>query len=332
LGTGIGKDDFDLSKLRYHKIILMTDADVDGSHIRTLLLTFFYRQMPALVENGHVYIAQPPLFKVKRGKKEEYIKDEGSMIRYLMRAATSDMSVKTAGNQNAIEGRELARALERMVDFKRYCERATRRLGGDPQLLSLLLDSLSGRKGVLRKEDLNLRKVFQDGDLMAKIEGALHKAGYKTELTPDEEHGLWEIETVTSSGVNVIVDWNFASYVEFQKAVELYKSLEDELAAPFISGENGTSEEVPTREALLEKVLAAAKKDLSIQRYKGLGEMNPEQLWETTMNPDKRTLLEVRIDDAVETDEIFTVLMGDAVEPRRKFIEDNALDVRNLDV
>ena len=332
LGTGIGKDDFDLSKLRYHKIILMTDADVDGSHIRTLLLTFFYRQMPALVENGHVYIAQPPLFKVKRGKKEEYIKDEGSMIRYLMRAATSDMSVKSAGNEQAIEGRDLARALERMVEFKSYCERATRRLAGDSQLLSLLLDSLSGRKGLLRKEGLTLRKLFQDGDLMAKIEGALHTAGYKTELTPDEEHGLWEIETVTSSGVNVIVDWNFASYVEFTKAVELYKALEDELAAPFVSGENGTSEEVPTREALLDKVLAAAKKDLSIQRYKGLGEMNPEQLWETTMNPDKRTLLEVRIDDAVETDEIFTVLMGDAVEPRRKFIEDNALDVRNLDV
>jgi DNA gyrase subunit B len=332
LGTGIGKDDFDLGKLRYHKIILMTDADVDGSHIRTLLLTFFYRQMPALVENGHVYIAQPPLFKVKRGKKEEYIKDEGSMIRYLMRQATSDMSVKSVGANQEIEGRELARALERMVEFKRYCERASRRLGGDSQMLSILLESLSGRKGILRKEGLTLRKVFQDGDLMAKVEGALHKAGYKTELTPDEEHGLWEIETVTSTGVNIIVDWNFASYVEFQQAVDLYKSLEDDLAAPFISGENGNSEEVPTREALLEKVLAAAKKDLSIQRYKGLGEMNPEQLWETTMNPDKRTLLEVRIDDAVETDEIFTVLMGDAVEPRRKFIEDNALDVRNLDV
>ena len=332
LGTGIGKDDFDISKLRYHKIILMTDADVDGSHIRTLLLTFFYRQMPALVEGGHVFIAQPPLFKVKRGKKEEYIKDESSMIRYLMRQATGDMTVKAAGAGQAIEGRELARSLEKMVDFKRYCERATRRVGGDPHMLNVLLESLSGRKGILRKEGLNLRKVFQDEELMAKIEGALDKAGYKTELTSDEEHGLWEIETVTNTGVNLNIDWNFASYVEFQKAVELYKTLEDDLAAPFISGENGSSEEVPTREALLEKVLAAAKKDLSIQRYKGLGEMNPEQLWETTMNPEKRTLLEVRIDDAVETDEIFTVLMGDAVEPRRKFIEDNALDVRNLDV
>jgi DNA gyrase subunit B len=132
--------------------------------------------------------------------------------------------------------------------------------------------------------------------------------------------------------LNVSIDWNFASFVEFHKAIELFMSLEDKLAAPFITGTNGTSEEIPTREALLEKVLAAAKKDLSIQRYKGLGEMNPEQLWETTMNPDKRTLLQVRIDDVVETDSIFTVLMGDAVEPRRKFIEDNALDVRNLDV
>jgi DNA gyrase subunit B len=332
LGTGIGKDDFDVSKLRYHKIILMTDADVDGSHIRTLLLTFFYRQMPALVEGGHVFIAQPPLFKVKRGKKEEYIKDEGSMIRYLMRQATGDMSVQPAGAANPIEGRELAKSLEKMVDFKRYFEKATRRVGGDPQLLNVLLESLGGRKGILRKEGLNLRKVFQDGDLMAKIEGALHKTGYKTELTTDEEHGLWEIETVTNTGVNLVIDWNFASFVEFQKAVELFKALEDELAAPFISGENGSSEEVSTREELLERVLTAAKKDLTIQRYKGLGEMNPEQLWETTMNPEKRTLLQVRIDDAVETDEIFTVLMGDAVEPRRKFIEDNALDVRNLDV
>jgi DNA gyrase subunit B len=333
LGTGIGKEDFDITKLRYHKIILMTDADVDGSHIRTLLLTFFYRQMPELVERGHVFIAQPPLFKVKRGKKEEYIRDEGSMIHYLMRQATADISVKSVGAREAMEGRELAVELEKMVDYKRYCERTARRLGGDEHLLAVLLEAFAGKKGVLRKERLTLRKIFQDGDLMARVEGRLAKAGYKTELSTDEEHGLWEIETTTRSGLNVAIDWNLASYVEFQKAVELHLALEDKLPPPFVSGQNGSpAEEIPTREALLEKVLAAAKKDLSIQRYKGLGEMNPEQLWETTMNPDKRTLLEVRIDDAVETDEIFTVLMGDAVEPRRKFIEDNALDVRNLDV
>ncbi len=332
LGTGIGKEDFDASKLRYHKIILMTDADVDGSHIRTLLLTFFYRQMAELVEKGYVYIAQPPLFKVKRGKKEEYIKDEGSMIRYLMRMATADMTVNSVGAKEVIEGKDLARSLEQMVDFKHYCERASRRLGGDSHLLDTLLEAFGGKKGVLRKEGTTLRKIFQDGDLMARVEAVLAGAGYKTELSTDEEHGLWEIETSTNSGLNLSVDWNFASFVEFQKAVELYMTLEDKLAPPFITGENGTKEEIATRDALLEKVLAAAKKDLSIQRYKGLGEMNPEQLWETTMNPDKRTLLQVRIDDAVETDEIFTVLMGDAVEPRRKFIEDNALDVRNLDV
>ena len=332
LGTGIGKEDFDITKLRYHKIILMTDADVDGSHIRTLLLTFFYRQMPELVERGHVYIAQPPLFKVKRGKKEEYIKDEGSMVRYLMRQATTDMSVKSVGSDQVLDGKELAKSLEKMVEFKNYCDRVIRRLGGDSQLLQILLESLGGRKGILRQQGQTLRKTFQDGDLMEKIQRAMMKARYDVELSPDEEHGLFALEVVAVSGANVSIDWNFASYVEFQKAVEIYMNLEDKLAAPFISGENGSSEEVPTREALLDKVLAAAKKDLTIQRYKGLGEMNPEQLWETTMNPEKRTLLEVRIDDAVETDEIFTVLMGDAVEPRRKFIEDNALDVRNLDV
>ena len=332
LGTGIGKEDFDASKLRYHKIILMTDADVDGSHIRTLLLTFFYRQMGELVEKGYVYIAQPPLFKVKRGKKEEYIKDEGSMTHYLMRMATADMTVKAVGSGQQIEGRELIKSLEQLVDLKHYSERAARRLGGDTYLLDRLLEAFGGKKGVLRKAGTTLRAVFQSGDLMAKVEGVLAKAGFKTELSTDEEHGLWEIETTTNSGLNIPVDWNFASFVEFQKAVEIYMALEEKFAGPFIMGENGTKEEVPTREALLERVLSAAKKDLSIQRYKGLGEMNPDQLWETTMNPEKRTLLKVRIDDAVETDEIFTVLMGDAVEPRRKFIEDNALDVRNLDV
>jgi DNA gyrase subunit B len=332
LGTGIGKEDFDVSKLRYHKIILMTDADVDGSHIRTLLLTFFYRQMAELVERGHVFIAQPPLFKVKRGKKEEYIKDESAMIRYLMRQATADLSVKSASGKEVIEGKDLAKWLEKMVDFQNYCERAARRLSGDKVLLNALLEGFAGKKGVLRKEGATLRKAFQDSDEMAHVEGVVAKAGYATELSSDEEHGLCEIETMTSAGIKIVIDWNLASFVEFQKAVELYMALETKLAPPFVTGENGASEEIATRDLLLEKVLASAKKDLTIQRYKGLGEMNPEQLWETTMNPEKRTLLQVRVDDAVDTDQMFTVLMGDQVEPRRKFIEDNALDVRNLDV
>ena len=167
---------------------------------------------------------------------------------------------------------------------------------------------------------------------MAEIEGKIARAGYSTELTSDEEHGLWEIDISYPNGQSLKIDWNLASYVEFQKAVELRKALEIDFSAPFTLGENGKSETIDSREILLERVMALGKKDLTIQRYKGLGEMNPEQLWETTMDPDKRTMLQVRIEDAVETDGLFTVLMGDQVEPRRKFIEDNALDVKNLDV
>ncbi|MCA1850568.1 MAG: DNA gyrase subunit B, partial [Acidobacteria bacterium] len=304
------------------------------SHIRTLLLTFFYRQMPELIESGHVFIAQPPLFKVKRGKKEEYIKDERSIVRYLMRQATSDMKVTSAQGGGVVEGRELARALEQMVELNRYREKLIRRLGNDERVLNLLLEAFGGREGVLNEEETTLRGIFQDdeGEQIGRVEETLAGAGYKTELATDEEHGLWEIEVTVSGGAKVKIDWDLASHVEFQKAVEIYKTLEKRLTAPFTLGENGTKETIGSREELLERVLMAAKKDLTIQRYKGLGEMNPEQLWETTMNPEKRTLLQVKVDDAVETDEIFTILMGDAVEPRRKFIEDNALDVKNLDV
>ena len=330
LGTGIGKDDFDVNKLRYHKICLMTDADVDGSHIRTLLLTFFYRQMPALLEGGFVYIAQPPLYKVKKGKKEEYIKDEKAMFRYLMRLASSDVHVTSAGN--VIEGRALTSALEKTDELKKYTERIARRMHHDSNLVGVILDAFAGRDGIMAKKATRLRKIFSDTEMLAVVQGKLIAAGYTAELTADEEHGLGEIDIQLPNGQSVTVDWDMASYVEFQKAVELKRDLEEDFSAPFILGENGKSEDVSNREELLEKVLGLAKKDLSMQRYKGLGEMNPEQLWETTMDPEKRTMLQVRIEDAIETDGLFTVLMGDAVEPRRKFIEDNALDVKNLDV
>ena len=330
LGTGIGKEDFDVGKLRYHKICLMTDADVDGSHIRTLLLTFFYRQMPALVENGHVYIAQPPLYKVKRGKKEEYIKDEKSMFRYLMRMGTNDIQIRADGR--VVEGRELGRTLEQTTEFKNYSERFTRRLNNDERLMNALLEAFASKRGVLAKHNVKLRKVFEQEDLMAEVEGFIARAGYRTELMSDEEHGLSEIEITFANGTKILFDWNMASYVEFQKSIELMRILENDLPGPFVLGENGTSVTITSRDELLDKVLSLAKKDLTIQRYKGLGEMNPEQLWETTMNPEKRTLLQVRIEDAIETDGLFTILMGDSVEPRRKFIEDNALDVKNLDV
>ena len=331
LGTGIkiglNTDEYDINRLRYHKIILMTDADVDGSHIRTLLLTFFYRQMPELIENGYIYIAQPPLYKLKRGKKEEYIKDEKAMFRYMMKQATDDVIVKTGDRQ--IEGRELGKNLERVVEFRKYCNRFTRRLNNDSRLMNALL---VGFNEVLAQSSMKLRKIFESAELMAHIEGKVSEGGYKTELMTDEEHGLSEIEITFPNGSIILFDWNLASYVEFQKSVELRAILERDLPAPFVIGENGKSEAVETRDELLEKLMNAGKKDVGIQRYKGLGEMNPEQLWETTMDPEKRTLLQVRIEDAIETDAIFTVLMGDQVEPRRKFIEDNALDVRNLDV
>lgn len=330
LGTGIGKDDFDVSKLRYHKICLMTDADVDGSHIRTLLLTFFYRQMPELVDGGYVYIAQPPLYKVKRGKKEEYIKDEKSMFRYLMRMGTDDVAVTM--DDRAVEGRELTKLLEQTTEFTNYRDRFARRLGNDVRLLDTILEAFAGRDGVLETDGVRLKKVFQEQELMARIEGKLAAAGFNTELLPDEEHSMSKVVISYPNGQSQELNWNMASYVEFQKAIELKRTLDKEHRGPFVLGENGKSESVATREDLLEKVTALAKKDLTIQRYKGLGEMNPEQLWETTMDPEKRTLLQVRVEDMVETDDIFTVLMGDQVEPRRRFIEDNALDVKNLDV
>src|ERR1043166_8146614 len=329
LGTGIGEEDFDVQKLRYHKICLMTDADVDGSHIRTLLLTFFYRQMPELLEQGYVYIAQPPLYKVKRGKKEEYIKDEPSMFSYLMRVATADIQISSKTKE--ISGRELSKVLDQTKQLKNYAERIARRLNNDAKLVDAIIEAFAGKDGVLVKNAIRLRKVFGDREMMAEIEGKL-KGDYSTDLNEDEEHGLLRISISYPNGTVRHIDWNMASYVEFQKAVELKKSLEIDFPAPFVLGENGKSETLESRELLLEKVMTMAKKDLTIQRYKGLGEMNPEQLWETTMDPEKRTMLQVRVEDAIETDGIFTVLMGDQVEPRRKFIEDNALDVKNLDV
>ena len=327
LGTGIGKDDFDVEKLRYHKICLMTDADVDGSHIRTLLLTFFYRQMPQLVEKGYVYIAQPPLYKVKRGKKEEYIKDEKQMFRFMMKQATDDLVIKS--NDREVSGRELAKNLERIVEYQNYFSRFVRRINNDPKLLNAFL---AGFTEVLASHSIKLRKLFDQEELMVQVESKVSAAGYTTEVLSDEEHGLSEIEVTFPNGTTLLFDWEKASYVEFQKLLELKKLLENDFPAPFVLGENGKSETIASRDELLEKIMNAAKKDLSIQRYKGLGEMNPEQLWETTMDPEKRTLLQVRIEDAIETDEIFTVLMGDQVEPRRRFIEQNALDVKNLDV
>ena len=339
LGTGIGKDDFDIEKLRYHKMILMTDADVDGSHIRTFCLLSFtgrcrdsWRILRRMAKRtGYVYIAQPPLYKVKKGKSEKYIKDEREMNRYLMKKATEDLKVITKGG-DTLEGRDLTSLLEKLVEFNGYYSKLERRLH-DRRIVDIVLETLAGPKGLLRKEGRKLHDIFKDEALLGKVEIALDAAGFKTELTSDEEHGLSEIEVQSlSSGAAILIDWELATHVEFQRAIELHKVLDVLHEPPFTVKENGNEIAVSSRHLLLEHILSMAKKDLHIQRYKGLGEMNPEQLWETTMNPETRTLLQVKIDDVVETDEIFTVLMGDQVEPRRKFIEDNALDVKNLDI
>ncbi len=340
LGCGIGKDDFDIQKLRYHKVILMTDADVDGSHIRTLLLTFFYRQMPQLLEHKtedgevrrYVYIAQPPLFKVKKGKSEQYIKDEREMNAYLMKKATQDVQVRVKKGAEVISGRELTGLLEKMVELNGYFHKLERRLG-ERRALDLLFTALAGPKGPMQKEGRKLHDIFAKADLIGKVEEAFAAAGYQTDLSSDEEHGLHELEIRNrESGSTMRINRELATHVEFQRAVDIFRQLAVLGQPPYVIKTTNSEVEVSSHEELLEHIIAAAKKDLTIQRYKGLGEMNPEQLWETTMDPEKRTLLQVCIDDAVETDNIFTVLMGDQVEPRRRFIEENALEVKNLDI
>jgi DNA gyrase subunit B len=333
LGTGIGKNDFDLSKLRYDRIILLCDADVDGSHIRTLLLTFFYRQMPELIDHGHVYIAQPPLFKVKKGKSEQYMRDEKEMSKFLMRKATENVTVTVKETDTEFKGAELRKMLEKLADLNMYLDKLERRLH-DRKLVDTVIHAIAGPKGVLAsREGLKLHEVFEKEKLLQRVSSALEEAGFETTIEEDEEHGRFEIAVSRSRGNGrTLIDWELATHVEFQKAISLYGDLRDLSRPPFVIGENGSHTIVDSRSALLEHVMGAAKKDLSIQRYKGLGEMNPDQLWETTLNPEKRTILNVQVNDAVETDEMFTVLMGDAVEPRRRFIEENALEVKNLDI
>ncbi|HKX30420.1 MAG TPA: DNA topoisomerase (ATP-hydrolyzing) subunit B [Blastocatellia bacterium] len=340
LGTGIGKEDFDIEKLRYHKIILMCDADVDGSHIRTLLLTFFYRQMRELLEHktadgetkSYVYIAQPPLYKVKKGKNERYIKDDREMNRYLMKKAADEVAITVKKTGEKIEGKEISLLLEKLIEFNGYYQKLERKLI-DRKLVDIMLETLSGRKGLMQKEGRKLHDLFAEEELLGKVDLALTEAGYKTQLISDEEHGLFEVEIKNvSNGTSALIDWELATHVEFQRAVDLYKSFVQLSQPPFTISDGNTEIELTSRDELFNYIMTATKKDLNIQRYKGLGEMNPEQLWETTMDPEKRTLLQVNIDDGFEADQIFTVLMGDQVEPRRRFIEDNALDVKNLDI
>ncbi len=324
LGTGIGADDFDVAKLRYHKIIIMTDADVDGSHIRTLLLTFFFRQMLGLIEKGHVFIAQPPLFKVKKRRKNWYIKDEKSMTRELMRGATEDLVVRVGKTGQALHTRSLNSFLEKLVDFRKFFGKLEKRLG-DRALVETLLQA-----------GLHNRRQLRDEAFLTGLLEPIRELGYQPTVVRDPEHSLFKlvIPARTDNGASgSVIDLQFVTLPEFKNAVNLKRAFEEVDQPPFvIGGKDDSTVELASRDELLDAVIALGKKQFQIQRYKGLGEMNPEQLWETTMDPEARSLLQVRIEDAVVTDEVFTILMGDAVEPRRRFIEDNALDVKNLDV
>jgi DNA gyrase subunit B len=319
LGTGIGKDDFDATKLRYHKIILMTDADVDGSHIRTLLLTFFFRHMRELIEKEHVFIAQPPLYRVKRGKSERYIRDEREFSRELMKRATEDHVVKGKDGK-PLEGGVLTQFLLNIQEYDQVATKLGRKLR-DAKLIELLADSELDKKA-----DFSEKKKLQD--LAKAIEKA--KLNFDTKLEFDEEHSLHEL--VLKNGGEKRINWALAGSAEFKRLRTLHDAIAENNKPPFTIARNGDKAEKENAQVLLSYVLEDAKSAFAITRFKGLGEMNPEQLWETTMNAETRTLLKVRLEDAVAAEDIFSTLMGENVEQRRKFIEDNALDVVNLDI
>jgi DNA gyrase subunit B len=319
LGTGIGKDDFDAGKLRYHKVILMTDADVDGSHIRTLLLTFFFRHMKELIDRGHIYIAQPPLYRVKRGKSERYIRDERDFARELMKRATEDHVVKAKEGVN-LEGAGLTTFLLNVQEYEAVAAKLARRLK-DARLVEVLADS-----GLEKKTDFEEKKPVEK--LLKEVEKL--KLKVDAEVVFDEEHSLYELHLGAPN--NQKINWALAASADYKKLRALAKQTEDYNKPPFTITRNGDKVVKEKAGEVLGYVMDDAKKDFTITRFKGLGEMNPTQLWETTMNADTRTLLKVRLEDVVEAEKIFTTLMGENVEDRRKFIEENALDVVNLDI
>jgi DNA gyrase subunit B len=337
LGCGIGKDSFDADKCRYHHIVLMTDADVDGSHIRTLLLTFFYRQMPELIERGYLYIAQPPLYRVKRGKKEYYLKDGAALDRLFLEHGVEGVAVR-AGKGPLLSGEPLFRFADKLRHGKRTLAKLDRRL--DSRFLSEWIRVTGFGRDDLRDH--------------AKVEAAVPRMLARLETKfPDcrpfdiqtqweEEHGAARVTITPRRGSQArvtVIDWNLSESAEYEELYQVDQDVRSLGVAPYFVSSVGSEKsdddgarEIEDVDALWDFIDARGKKGTQLQRYKGLGEMNPEQLWETTLNPDARVLLQVRLDDLVQTDELFTVLMGDQVEPRREFIEQNALAVKNLDI
>jgi DNA gyrase subunit B len=371
LGTGIGKDDFDTSKLRYGKVILMTDADVDGSHIRTLLLTFFFRHMQELIKRNNVYIAQPPLYSIKKGRSQQYIKDDREFVKVMVKRASEGLIVRYGEGAAKLEGPALAKFMTGLNEYISFFDKADKRIR-DEKVTELL-----PRLDVSKRTDFEGEKA-NPPQKIAKLEKELKKLQKERQFKSvesrfDEEHNLWEVSFVNSQGAEHVISWELLSAPEFRQLFSKYKVIGPNLEPPFVIEaiaktskqkekdaeeefsdaerediekiEKKTSAVVPKKQytpppvvekntprELFDYVLGEGRKEYTVQRYKGLGEMSSQQLWETTMDPERRTLLSVKLEDIAECETIFSTLMGEDVEARRKFIEDNALDVKNLDI
>jgi DNA gyrase subunit B len=323
IGTGIGLTDFDVAKLRYHKVIIMTDADVDGSHIRTLLLTFFFRHMQELIKRGHVYIAQPPLYLIKKGKTQKYIKDDKEFTREILRRATENLSVVTQDGTK-LEGAELRAFLISLDEFQQIFRRMERRVR-DARVVEALANI---------DFKLDTKADFQEKANLEPVLAALTAAKVTARIEREEEHEAWKVMYHDPMNAERGITVDLALQPEFRRMRTMARQVSKFNRPPFKILKEGKAEaetKAGWRE-LLEHVKSEGMREVSIQRYKGLGEMNAEQLWATTMNAETRTLLKVDLHDLAETETIFSTLMGEDVESRRKFIEENALDVRNLDV
>lgn len=328
LGTGIGEGDFDIKKLRYGKIIIMTDADVDGAHIRTLLLTFFFRQMKGIITDEHLYIAQPPLFRIKKGKEEIYLKDEEALNEYQLKAGVEGIRLALKNTDKTYIGSTLFRLLKKLLEFKAHYNRMLKIYN-----LKDIFDFL------LKKKEITKKMFYTEDELSQfaqKIERKHKGLKITIENDSDENDQLKCIKMsgrVNTENIDISLNYDFVSSIEFKTLFKNYQAIcfLDNIPA-YIRDKNGEELEIKNKDELLEYIFNKGKKGISIQRYKGLGEMNPEQLWETTMNPEKRTLLQVKIEDAIDADDMFATLMGDQVEPRRAFIEQHALEVRTLDI
>ena len=362
LGCGIGKEDFDPAKLRYHKLILMTDADVDGSHIRTLLLTFFFRHMTELIKRGHVYIAQPPLYKIKKGRFEQYVKDDREFLKVMVRRAAEGLTIRHGREAKAMDGATLARFMTHLDGYLGFFDKVDKRIRNEKITEMLAKAELTRRADFESDGSAPARLAALHAELAALAEGLQFRA--MGALEQDEEHRTWSFTFTDAQGAIRRIDWALASSPEYRQMMAKYALIKDQIEPPFhieyasktapeateATEEDGETEAAPTTTAkrstrasrepvekhslreLFSFVVEQGKRDYQVQRYKGLGEMTSSQLWETTMDPAVRTLLQVRLEDFAETEAIFTTLMGEDVEARRKFIEDNALDVKNLDI